>query len=105
MQIIELIIKWAVPFVCGGIVTGCIAYVRGAKKRNDAVADGVQCLLRAEIIRNHDKYVERKYCPIYAREALDRAYKAYHALDGNDVATDLYEATISLPTEPKGVDE
>ena len=40
------------------------------------------------------------YCPLYAKEALTRAYKAYHALGGNDVATELYHDCIALPTEP-----
>ena len=30
-----------------------------------------------------------------------QAYNAYHKLGGNDVATDLYEQTIALPTEPE----
>ena len=44
--------------------------------------------------------MEKGYCPIYAKEALTRAYKAYHALKGNDVATELYEETLRLPCEP-----
>ena len=56
--------------------------------------------MRAEIIRSHEKYCERECCPIYAKEALTRAYAAYHALGGNDVATKLYEETLKLP-EPK----
>lgn len=105
MEIVTLIVKWAIPFVCGGIATGCITYIAALKKRNTAMEDGLQCLLRAEIIRMHDKYMLRKYCPIYAMEALKRAYKAYHALGGNDVATRLYEELIALPTEPPHSDE
>ncbi len=60
---------------------------------------GVQALLRGEIIRCHDKYMERGYCPVYAREALERAYKAYKDLGGNDVATGLYKQVMALPTE------
>lgn len=99
-MILETIIKWAVPFVCGGAVTWAITYIKMRKKRDTALEDGVQCLLRAEIIRNHDKYMEKCYCPIYAKEALKRAYAAYHALGGNDVATALYHAVMELPTEP-----
>ena len=61
--------------------------------------EGVQCLLRAEIIRNHDKYMDMGYCPIYAKEALKRAYHAYHELHGNDVATGLYNEVMALSTE------
>lgn len=71
------------------------------RKKKSAVEIGVQCLLRAYILDARDKYMHKKYCPIYAREALTMAYNAYHKLGGNDVATDLYEQTIALPTEPE----
>ena len=96
---LDIILKWAVPFVLGGAVTGLITYIKMQKQRNTALADGVQCLLRAEIIRNHDKYMEKKHCPIYAKEALKRAYNAYHKLNGNDVATRLYDKVMELPTK------
>lgn len=99
MQIAELVVKWAVPFVCGSIAAGCITYLKMRRRRESALENGVQCLLRAEIIRNHDKYIDRKYCPIYAKEALRRAYTAYHALGGNDIATRLYDEVMELPTE------
>ena len=70
------------------------------RKKKSALEVGVQCLLRAYIIDAHDKYKHKEYCPIYAREALTMAYSAYHNLGGNDVATDLYEDTLKLPTTP-----
>lgn len=99
-MLIETIIKWAVPFVCGGIITWAVTYIKLRKKRDSALESGVQCLLRAEIIRNHDKYLDKGYCPIYAKEALKRAYAAYHVLHGNDVATGLYNEVMALPTDP-----
>lgn len=99
-MIIETIIKWAVPFVCGGAVTWAVTYLKLRKRRDSALESGVQCLLRAEIIRNHDKYIDKGYCPIYAKEALKRAYAAYHNLSGNDVATGLYNEVMALPTDP-----
>lgn len=93
--ILEQIIRWGVPFVCGGIV-GAVTF---GWKFFSAIRTGLQCLLRAEIIRSHEKYMERRYCPIYARESLRRAYKAYHVLGGNDVATSLYNDLMKLPTE------
>lgn len=104
-EFIALLLRWAVPFVCGGAATWAITYIKLRARRDTALEDGVQCLLRAEIIRDHDKYAARGYCPIYAKEALKRAYAAYHALGGNDVATDLYNDTMALPVEPldKGV--
>ena len=65
-------------------------------ERLQNVEYGLQSLLRAEIIRSHDKYAERGYCPLYAKEALTKAHKAYHALGGNDVATRLYEDCMNM---------
>lgn len=98
-MILNTVLSWAIPFACGGVVAWCVTYIKMRKKRETALENGVQCLLRAEIIRNHDKYVSRRFCPIYAKEALRRAYNAYHALGGNDVATRLYDEVMDLPTE------
>lgn len=97
---VKEIIGWIVTFLCGsllGIVTLWIAFLK-------AFRDGLQCLLRAEIIRQHEKWEERGYCPIWAKQALAREYKAYHALKGNDVATELYHKTIELPDNLAGKD-
>ena len=97
-MIYDAFIKWMVPFLCGGAITAICAV--GVMWR--ALRDGVCCLLRAEIIRQHEKWEDKGYCPIYAKEALRRAYKAYHALKGNDVATELYTSTLELPDKPHG---
>lgn len=105
MQILDIVIKWAVPFVLGGAVSFAVATTRKMRKHDKALGDGIQCLLRAEIIRYHDKYTNKGYCPIYARESLSRIYVAYHNLGGNDVATDLYKDTLKLPTEAEYKEE
>ncbi len=64
------------------------------------VAKATQCLLREAIIRSYEKYIELGYCPIYEKESLKNEYSAYHNLGGNDVATDLYDKVLALPTEP-----
>lgn len=104
-MLIDRIIAWAVPFVCGGLAAWAITYIKMRKKRESALENGVQCLLRAEIIRNHDKYMARHYSPIYAKESLKRAYEAYHALGGNDVATSLYDEVMHLPTDEPNKEE
>lgn len=97
-------IKWLIPFVCGGTISLCgtvLAMWKSKRKKQKAVENGLQCLLRAEIIRAYEKYTERGYVPVYAVEALARMYNSYHELGGNDVATELYEKIKALPPEPK----
>ena len=94
--------RWLVGFLCGAVVSflgTLIAMWRKRRKEDKAVKQGIQCILRQQIIDQHEKWVDRQYCPIYAKEALKRAYDAYHTLGGNDVATDLYHETMELPTD------
>lgn len=70
-------------------------------KKSTAIAEGVQSLLRESIVQNYNKYQEREFCPIYAKESIKRVYEAYHNLGGNDVATKLYNTILNMPEEPE----
>lgn len=69
--------------------------------KNKAIDKGVEALLRNGIVQTYNKWSERGYCPIYARENATKMYEPYHILGGNDVATDLIEDLKGLPTEPQ----
>lgn len=75
--------------------------LRDEQKRSAAIAEGVQSLLRESIVQNYNKYQEREFCPIYAKESVKRVYEAYHNLGGNDVATKLYNTILNMPEEPE----
>ena len=68
-------------------------------KKNEAIADGMQSLLRESIVDNYNKYTDRGYCPIYAKESIKKVYTAYHNLGGNDVATELYHKLLAMQEE------
>ena len=105
-EIASKIISVILSAVASGAISGVAVWLRMRKKKDSAVADGVQCLLREKIIEKHAKYVEEKhYCPIYAKESIRKAYAAYHALGGNDVATALYKELMALHTEPPEKEE
>ena len=90
--------------VCLAILTAAwravSARIKVEHEKNEAIAEGVQSLLRESIVTNYNRYLDKGYCPIYAKESLRRMYKAYHALGGNDVATQLYKEIMELPTDP-----
>lgn len=60
---LDTFLSWLIPFLCGGAVTFAGTMLIKLK----AIKNGLQCLLRAEIIRSYDKYTERGYCPLYAK--------------------------------------
>ena len=64
--------------------------------RNMAIAEGVQSLLRESIVTSYNKYSEKGFCPIYAKESMKKVYEAYHNLGGNDVATSLYNKLLAM---------
>lgn len=105
----------AVSTVVGSAVSAVIASLIARKKskkaidevnsaRYAAIENGLQSMLRAEIIRQHDKHTERRYCPLYAKEAMVKVYDAYHALGGNGMMTRFYNEIIALPEEPQKED-
>lgn len=77
------------------------AKLKAEQKKNNAIAEGVQSLLRESIVSNYNKYTDREYCPIYAKESIKKVYRAYHNLGGNDVATELYNKILVMPEEKK----
>jgi len=69
--------------------------------KSEAIAEGVQSLLRESIVTNFNRYQDRGFCPIYAKDSIKRVYKAYHNLGGNDVATELYQKLLKMPEEKR----
>lgn len=106
------ILPYAVNLL-SGILLACATYTinkarknheeekEEAEKKEKALADGVQALLRESVVGNYNRYSDRGYCPIYAKESIKKVYKSYEALGGNDVAHDLYDKILKMPTELK----
>lgn len=90
---------------------GCIVGVFGfwGKKKikvlekkiqeQELVRQGLQALLRSEIIREHDRWTDKNYCPVYARDNIQNLYNKYHGLGENGVIDNLVERIYELPTE------
>lgn len=68
------------------------------REKNKAVAQGVEALLRDRIIDSYRHYEKDEICPIYAKENVKRLYVPYHKLGGNDVATELVNKLLEMPT-------
>lgn len=103
MQIITFIATHWVQWLFAGLLAvlgwgyrTVSARLRAEQEKNEAIAEGVQALLRDSIVSSYNKYSERGACPIYAKESVKKAYAAYHQLGGNDVATELYHTILKM---------
>lgn len=77
------------------------AKLKEEHEKNEAIAEGVKALLRESIVDGYNKYSDKGYCPIYAKESIKKAFGAYHALGGNDVATELYNKILKMDEDGK----
>ena len=106
MAIIEYIsahwVQWLFAAAVGLLGWGnrkLTARLKAEQARNEAIAEGVQSLLRESLVDNYNKYSDKGFCPIYAKESIKKVYAAYHNLGGNDVATELYHKLIRMEEE------
>lgn len=89
----DIIIKWAIPafltFVCGWLTLQA--------RKQKALMSGVQAVLRAEMIKDFNKYSEKGYAPLYARQNFENMWRQYHGLGANGVMDDIHDKFLSLP--------
>ena len=100
----DFVLKYWIEFAFGLAVAGLSLLYRelsGRVKRFEAIGNGVQALLRDRIIQAYNNYQDKGFCPIYARDNVEKMYQEYHALGGNGMITELVERIKELPTEPK----
>ena len=83
------------------VITACISAFGYLFFQVMAMRRGIRALLRADLIRLYNKYHDDLgYCPLYVKQSLEDEYQQYHALKGNGVGTNMYQALMALPTEP-----
>lgn len=63
-----------------------------------ALENGVQALLRDRIIQSCEHYLDKGTVPVYGMENIDQMYSAYHTLGGNGAVTKLVGEARHLPT-------
>lgn len=106
MQIIDYVaahwVQWLFAAVSGALALGyksIAARLKEEQMRNEAIAEGVQSLLRESIVNSYNRYTDKGFMPIYAKESLKSVYRSYHNLGGNDVATELYQKMLRMQEE------
>ena len=104
----EYWVQWLFTAALGGIAWAqktTLKKFKEQRKEDEAVKLGMQAMLRDTIVSNYNKYHDKGYMPIYARESMKKIYQAYEGLGGNDVAHDLYNKMLSWDTDPDEEEE
>lgn len=102
MTVYEWLCLLGIPVIVAGITTGIVKITFTQIK---SVKLGVQALLRAQMIHDYNKWSDRGYAPIYARENFQNCWARYHALGANGVMDDIHNKFLALPIEPPRKDD
>ena len=67
------------------------------KSRNEAIENGVRDMLRLTILDNYERCKETGVISVARKDAVDSAYKSYHALGGNGTVTQVHKEIMEMP--------
>ena len=59
--------------------------------------EALVAMLRDRIIQSCRFFIKKGSVPAFERENIEKMYIAYHALGGNDIASDIYRKIRELP--------
>lgn len=100
MTVYQWLCLFSVPALILMIVKYMLNQIKQNRKDTEAVKLGLQALLRSQMISDYNKYSEKGYAPIYARDNFENCWKQYHSLGVNGVMDDLHRKFLELSTDP-----
>lgn len=100
MTIYQWLCLLGVPTLIGVVFKYLWKQIKQNTEDSKALKAGVQALLRSQMISDYNKWSERGYAPIYAKDNFENCWKQYHSLGVNGVMDDLHTKFLELPTEP-----
>lgn len=95
-------LTWAFGLLAGYLIfkVKCLKNKQAAAEdRQQAVKEGLQALLRGELIRSYEKYHDQGYITMHGLDAVEKAYGAYHKLGGNGTITGLVKDMREMEVE------
>ena len=98
ITIYQWLCLFSVPAVIAAVFKILFAQIKAVKR-------GLQALLRAQLVADYNKWEEKGYAPIYARENFENCWMQYHALGANGVMDDIHDRFLRLPTEQEKAGE
>ena len=103
----ESIIVYSINTIIGALVGWLVKRHRDSveeqdqlKADNAVLKQGFQALLRAQMVKDYNRYQEKGFMPIYAKDNFENVYQAYHRMGSNGVMDDIYSKVMAMPTEP-----
>ena len=74
-----------------------ISKQKATKEKQKAIENGVQALLRNELIRRYREFESKGEISILDKENIEHMFEEYENLGGNGTVAEMYKEILSLP--------
>lgn len=98
-EIINVITSYLIPTILGGILGFISTKLKKNKKKDLAIEQGVQALLRNEIIRRYREFETKGEISILDKENLEEMFEQYKNLGGNGTVKKMIDELLELKTK------
>lgn len=99
MDIYQWLCLLGIPTLTASLVGFVITQIKSVK----ALKKGVQALLRTQMINDYNKWYDRGYAPVWARQNFGNMWAQYDALGDDGIMEDLKNKFLALSTDPPKV--
>ena len=99
VNVISIMISYLIPAVLGAGIGFLSSKVKKDRAKEKAVEEGVQALLRNELVRRYREYEKKGEMSILDKENIEEMFKQYENLGGNGTVKQLMSELMQLPTK------
>lgn len=96
---LESVIVYIITTVVGAILGFIATKFKRNKKKDLAIEQGVQALLRNEIIRRYREFESKGEISILDKENLEEMFEQYKNLGGNGTVKKMMDELLDLKTK------
>lgn len=98
-NILQIILNYIIPLILGGVIGFLSNKIKDNNKKEKAIEEGVQALLRNEIIRRYREFETKGEISILDKENLEEMFIQYKNLGGNGTVKKMMDDLLNLKTK------
>ena len=99
VNILQMIISYLIPAALGAGIGFLSSKLKKNKAKEKAIEEGVQALLRNELVREYREYKAKGELSILDKENIAAMFEQYKNLGGNGTVKHLIDELMELPTK------
>ena len=99
INVTAIILSYLIPASLGAGIGFLSSKLKKNKAKEKAIEEGVQALLRNELVREYREYKAKGELSILDKDNIEAMFEQYKNLGGNGTVKHLVEEILELPTK------